>query len=186
MIAWVPETTAQAQEVASGTGLPHIGWVGPALSLITLGTILCFRYRDKRTHLKITYSVGKPEHPADINDIPEKLRPHEPALWITVFNRSKMNVRLNNVFIEIKRGTIIFEGLGALMTGDSPTILQDRPPGGHWIFYQPMSKLADTLKEHGCEGPTCFKLVVRDWPGGVHRKTVKIEDLDHWGRQRSL
>ncbi len=186
MIAWVPEPTAKAQEVASGTGLPHNGWVGPALSLITLGTILFFRYRDNRTHLKIKYSVGEPEHPADVNDIPKKLRPHEPALWIKVFNRSKMNVRIHNVFIEMSRGTIDFDGLVALMTGDSPTVLQDRPPGGHWTFCQPMRQLADELKKHGCCGPTRFKLVVRDWPGRVHKKTVKIEDLDHWASARSL
>ncbi|MDP9458076.1 MAG: hypothetical protein M3Q60_20410 [Actinomycetota bacterium] len=63
-----------------------------AAALFAFGAMalpLYWRLRDSRTHLRITYSVGKPEHPADINDIPEKLRTHEPALWITVLTEAR-------------------------------------------------------------------------------------------------
>ena len=179
-IAWF-----QASTTAQGADSPDswLQWVpifALVVSALTFGSILFFRWRDSRTYLKIVYSVGEPEYLPDVNDIPVSDQPREPALWIKVFNQGKMDVRLNNVYIEISRGNITFEGLGGLQMGDSPTILQQKPPGGHWIFYQRMFNLGDTLKKHGCGGTTRFKLVVRDWHGRLHKKTVKIEDLEHW------
>lgn len=180
MIFWFQETASRVQEGTSGAWLQYAVIVGPILSLITLGTILLFRYRDNRTHLKITYTVGEPEFLTDVNDIPESERPRHPALWIKIFNRGKMNARLNNVYFEISLGLITFEGLGTLMRGEAPTMLQERPPGGHWIGHQSMVELARLLREHGCGGTTRFKLVARDWSGNLHKKTVKIEDVEHW------
>ena len=41
-------------------------------ALFALGAMLVpfyLRWRDKQTYLKITYSLGEPEYPADLNDI---------------------------------------------------------------------------------------------------------------------
>lgn len=135
-------------------------------TLFALGALvvpLILWWHDRRTHLSITYSIGEPKHPTDLNDIPSDQRPRVPALYIKVLNKSKMDVRLNNVFIKIPAGSIIFESIGNISTR-----LERRTAGDHWLFYQPMHELANTLKEHGYSGVTSFDLVVRDGAGTEH------------------
>src|SRR5215207_9470113 len=84
------------QSVSSQGWLPWVPVAALIVSLITLATILIFRWRDNRTRLIISYSVGQPENPTDIVSIPEDERPREPALYIKIFNGSKMSVGLNN------------------------------------------------------------------------------------------
>jgi hypothetical protein len=123
--------------------------------------------------------VGVPENPADMNEIPDDLHPREPALYIKIINKSNMNVRLHNVFIELKRGTVTFEGLVNLMMGNI-TIREAKAPGEHWYFYQRLFQLGKLLKDEGCGGTTRLKLVVRDWSGRLHKKTIRIDDVEHW------
>ena len=179
-VAWFQEPTSGTQTTASAAS--WLSWVPVAalvVSLITLFTILFFRWRDSRTTLKITYSVGEPEHPADMNDLRSELHPREPALYVKVINKGKTNVRLHNVFIELKRGPVAFEGLVNLTLG-AESIRQVKAPGEHWFFYQRMFQLGGLLKEQGCGETTRFKLVVRDWSGRLHKKTIQIDDVEHW------
>jgi len=124
-----------------------------------------------------------------MNDIPDDLHPHEPALYIKIINKGKANVRLQNVFIQFRGGPVTFEGL-ANLTMDNITIRDVKAPGEHWFFYQRMSQLGTLLKEHDCGGTTRFRLVARGWSERLHKKTVRIDDVEHWatlfGSQRNL
>jgi hypothetical protein len=128
--------------------------------------------------LKITYSVGEPENPTDGVSIPEDERPREPALYIKIYNDSKLNIRLNNAFMELKEGKVTLQRLGNFHTEEAITAIKQ--PGDHWYVYQRMSELGRFLRERGCGGTTRFKFVVRDWSGRLHRKTIRIGDVEHW------
>ncbi|PLS84809.1 MAG: hypothetical protein CYG60_15935, partial [Actinobacteria bacterium] len=148
-------------------------WGSVAGAVFAFGALvvpLYLRWRDSKTRLRITYSIGEPEYPADLRDIPPNERPAEPAFYIKIFNKSKFNVRLNNVFIEDPRGPITFEQLGNLKS-----TLDTKTPGDHWILYQPLSFLMNTLKGVGYSGNTSFMLVVRDNTGKLHKKKVNIQ-----------
>jgi len=122
--------------------------------------------------------VGAPENPTDIVSIPKDERPEEPALYIKILNYSKLNVRLNNAFIEFNDGTVTFQRLGNFHTEEAITSLKQ--PGDHWYVYQRMFELGRFLRERGCSGTTRFKFVVRDWSGRLHKKTIRIDDVERW------
>lgn len=154
--------TAGLQEIAAVASI--------AAALFAFGAVafpLYWRWRDSQTHLRITYSIGKPENPADVKDIPPHERPGGPALYIKVLNESKFNLRLNNVFIEDPRGPITFERLGNL-----ESTLDAKPPGDHWILCQHLRLLTLTLKKAGYGGNTTLVLAVRDNSGKLHKKKV--------------
>ena len=99
-----------------------------------------------------------------------------PALYIKIRNKSKMDVRINNIFIEDPRGPLPFERIGNIRAR-----LKKRTPGDHWLFfYEDMENLAVTLRRHGYSGLTRFKLVVRDGSGQLHKKTIELPDLEGW------
>jgi hypothetical protein len=145
--------------------------VGAGISLITLACIVIFRWRDTHARLKISYNVGEPEFPADLNDILPEDQPEKPALYIKVHVKGMRDVRLNNVFIRTGKEPISFDALGNFLP---PSI---KVPGDHWIFCQPLEELAITMRRHGYPP---FEIVVRDGSGREHTKRVKIPDLRRW------
>lgn len=144
---------------------------GTLVSLFTLLLTIVFRVRDSRTRLKLTYSLGDPESPADRNLLQLQL-PQERAIFFRIRNASRTDILLTDIYLELSG-----EHRMDLPHLVNLTVPSQSPPGFVAVGYHPLRALATTLKEEGYAGTTHFKLVVYDGTGRSHKKQVEIPDL---------
>lgn len=144
------------------------------ISATTLILTLVLRWRDGRSRVKIEYHLG--------NDVPRvwwqvsgtaRRSDHETLLWFWVENRGTRAESLSDAYIAVPGA----EDLRPF-SGGQPAMPSSLEPGFPRVFNQSLQGVSRELINRGCTGTARVKLVIQLGRGKLHKKRIKIPDVE--------
>jgi hypothetical protein len=151
----------------------QIAAFGTLISLLTLGLMVFYRWRDNKTHLKIDYQLGEMD---EAFRVVGGLGPVGLVAAFRVENAGKQTVKILDAHLTLEDGTVVRP-----FTAGNPPFPGQLQPGFSEVFYVELLRLARSLiKDYGCEGTARLQLVLRAGDNSLHTKRFEIAHLEAW------